>query len=253
MAATFIIPDFSDLRCVRDQLLTVPDFSVLSARDSMARLTKLVYLDLTFDLFQKQVSPAFLYSAFRDNEEHLNRIGREDVRLIVLRGYPFRATPPELLIKQKILDQYAALLSEFHGAALVYVPTVISRNTLSASQNPPGRLIQAIRSASADTGIAYRKSSRFFLIYDRDLLSFLAHHDGGMSGAGKTALCLEGVETTLEEISSGAERVTGRPVDGGRDGTAVVQYELPEGLVQMVPAVRYALEDMLVDITSYLF
>lgn len=247
MSATLILPGQTELKALQDNLTLLKDFTVVPFGEKLHKITRTVYFDLTFDIYQKSLTPSLLYSMFSESEQTVGQIALENVQIVALKSYPFRSNRIDLLVKQKLIDSYASVLAEFHRAKIVTVPMVISRHALTAVQNPPAGIIQSIRQGSAETS-KFKKNSRFIVIYDRDLLGFFMNPEG--PPAGNTVI--DGHELTLEEIATRTMNVAGQaPVQF--DSSNLIQYEYPQETAGRFQSVHYEFEDMIMDITSNLF
>lgn len=248
MSATLILPGHTEMAYIRENLEMLKDFSVIQSGNKLGRITKTIYLDLTFDIYQKAVTPSHLYSLFSENEQYLSQIDPEHVRLFALKNYPFRSNRIDLLIKQKVIDTYISVLGEFHRVKVLHVPTVISRHAFGVSQNPAVTLVNAIRLGNAES-VKFKKNSRYFVIYDRDLLGFFMKHQEDVK---KENAVVEGIEMSLEDICTRTSSVAGQSAVQF-DSANLIQHEYPPETAEQSQAVNYEFEDMIMDITSNLF
>lgn len=248
MSSTLILPGHTEMTYLRENLEMLKDFSVVQSGNKLGRITKTVYLDLTFDIYQKTITPSTLYSLFSENEQYLSQIDPGNVRLFALRSYPFRSNRIDLLLKQKVIDTYLSVLSEFHRVKTVHIPTVFSRHAFGVSQNPVVTLVNSIRLGTAETS-RFKKNSRYFVLYDRDLVGFFMKHQ---DDTRRENTVIEGVEISLEEVSARTSSVAGQAAVQF-DSANLIQYEYPPETAEQFRAVNYEFEDMVMDITSNLF
>lgn len=248
MSATLILPGHTEMAFLRENLELLKDFSVIQTGDKLGKITKTIYIDLTFDIYRKDVTPSQLYSLFSENEQYLAHIDMENTRLFVLRNYPFRSNRIDLLIKQKVIDTYVSVLGEFHKVRTLHLPTVVSRHAFGVSQNPVVSVVNSIRLGNAESS-RFKKNSRFFVIYDRDLLGFFMKH---LEDSKKENGVVEGIEMSLEDVCARTSSVAGQAAVQF-DSSNLIQYEYPPETAEQSPAVNYEFEDMIMDITSNLF
>ncbi len=247
MSSTLIMPDFTEIRAIKEKIEMLKELSIIPAGEKIQKITKRIYLDMTFDLFNKNITPSFLYQFFSDMEPVVNLLNMESTALICMKNYPFRTNLKHLLQKQKILDFYINILTEFFSANILYIPTIISRNSFQITNNPPIRIINALRLDNTEY-IHIRKNSRFVIIYDRDLIDIFMRPAEEM----KKNLILEGIEISLEDICNQTRDFTGdSPVSF--DQTNFINYEYPETTTDSINMINYDFKNMIMDITSFLF
>ncbi len=247
MFSTLILPENTDLYAIKEKLEMLRDFTIIPSGIMPQKNTTNIFLDLTFDLYNKIVTPSYLYKFFSESESILNSLISENNMLILLKCYPFRTNIKQYQHKQKLIDNFIEILVEFYKAKILTVPTIVSRHCFQLINNPPILIINALRLEKSEN-IKIKKSSRFFLLYERDFLEVLMNPGDKLS----KNMILEGVELSLDEIYSRTQKVTGEsPISF--DTINFVNYEYPQNAMDSFKAVNYDLEDMIMDITSFLF
>jgi hypothetical protein len=248
MRACLILPERTEIGAITDTLQTAMELETIEPGGVIDRQADSLFIDLTFDLYRRDVSVSWLYSEVGRIASMLEHYDTRDLRIYVLRGYPFRSNSRALLFRQRVLSDFCHALAEFHQARAVLVPTVISRQSFLSAQNPCVLIINAVRQDTA-TKVGLREDSRFRLIYEMDLLDALA---GGSLTPGNVPLAVEGAEISLRDVYEGASRAAGNtPVTW--DSKNFVHYDYPEGNFDTVSNLRYSFGDMMVDLISYLF
>lgn len=246
MNTTLVLSDYSEMCALQEKMSMLKDVSIIRSDERLPKGVNKLWLDLTFDLFNRRITPQSLYLCFSsmiDALEHFDAVGGQ---VVLLRNYPFRSNLPTFITVSKILEQFTQILTETYQAKSLFLPTIISRNSLHSVQSPPVRIIDALRLGSPET-IRVKEASRFVLIYEMDVLDIL-----GRDMLLKKDLVVEGVELTLEELYTRSQPIAGdSPVNF--DSRHFIQYEYPMLSSDSLNSVNYDLEDMLIDITSYLF
>ena len=247
MSFTLILPEQSELKSLQENLESLKDVQIISIDDHLEKITRKTYIDLSLDIFNRNITPATLYRIFENLEEMLARMESTGSEIFLIRIYPYRTNIKSFLILQKIMDNYTSTLTEYYGVRQIFLPTVISRHCFQGACSPPGRIINALRMDHSES-IKIKKTSRFFVIYARDVLEFLFRPEEEK----KNHIIIEGIEMSLEEIYEKTKPFSGEtPIRF--DSQNFLNYEYPISPAEPFHSINYTFEDMLIDITSNLF
>lgn len=247
MSLTLILPEQSELKAVQENLESLKDVHIISIEDRLDKITKKTYIDLSLDIFNRIFTSGSLYRIFEHLEVFLSRLESSGSEIFLIRSYPFRTNVKHFLVLQKIIDDYSSTLTEFFDIRQIFLPTVISRHCYQGSCSPPGKIINALRMDHTET-IKLKRNSRFFVIYDRDVIEFLLRPDEDK----KKHIIIEGIEMSLEEIYEKTKPISGEtPIQF--DSQNFLNYEYPISPAESYQSINYSFEDMLIDITSNLF
>jgi hypothetical protein len=209
--------------------------------------TSLVYLDLTFDIFNKSVTEEYLYDQFSRIHSSLGPLNYPDGTLTIIKNYPFKTNINKFLRIKCIIDSFVSFLSEFYRSRIIFIPSIISRHGFQVLNSPPIKLINALRLDKSDQ-VNVREASRFYLIYEMDALDSIYNRKGVL----EKDLVIEGIELTLRDIYDRSCRIVGNtPVRF--DPANFINFEYPSENSETVLSLNYDLEDMVIDITNYLF
>ncbi len=247
MSSVLILPDHTEMKALEEKLGLIKDFQIVSGGERPSMLTRKLYIDLTFDIFNRNITERVLYNQFAELTSVLELFDSRNSILIAVRHYPFRTNLESHLRLQRIVDSYISFLNEFYEARILFIPNIISRHCFQFINNPPVRLINAVRLDKTEQ-IAVRDNSRFFLIYEMDILDIFQKLDG----EAKKNHVIEGLELSLADIYQRTIRVTGNtPVSFNSKN--FINYEYPSESSELLSSLNYDLEDMVIDITSFLF
>lgn len=245
---TFIVPDRSELGLLKDRLLDHEGVSVLHWGEELDFASKQIVLDLTFDFFDQEVTPAYLYRRFADLQGSLESLRHSKSQICLIKNYPFSTDFSSLLKVEKILSQYIHLLIEYNSARLILIPNIIDRALFDHISHPAINIIHA-----AHKGKNYRSrvkdSSRVNLIYSEDLLRQLTTCLRSEESSNRI---IEGLEVTLSKVSEAAQLIAGRsPI--AFDSGHFVQYHYPNVSGTVQNDVHYELENMIMELMTSLF
>jgi len=243
-----IPPLHTELKSIEDKLGMLKGFSFLPLGEKPLAFPDNVFIDFTFDFFDQEVSSFFLIQQAGLIIKILEEANFKSDSIVVLRSYPFRTNINKLILKQRILDKVMEILEEFFNIRIFFLPTIISRNGFSRSKNPALRLINSMR-IDKPASIEVKDISRFFLIYEMDIIDFFSSH---FEKIHKNRAVIEGLELTLGEIHGRAIPVTGETSIQFNQHN-FIHFEYPMENSETIRCLNYELEDMLMDITSFLF
>lgn len=244
-----VIPEKTELKSLEEKLLLLKDIQIIPSGASGVQNGQETLLDLTFDIFSRDVSEEYLYGQFSRIHLTLESLGCRagGGSLTVLKNYPYKTNINRFLRFRRIVDSFVSFLVEFYNSRIIFIPSVISRHGFQYLSSPPVRLINAIRLDRTDQ-VSVRDASRFFLIYDMDILNTVFNR----KGPPERDLVIEGIELSLRDIYDRASRIVGNtPIRF--DQANFINFEYPGENSDAVSSLNYDLEDMVIDITSYLF
>ncbi len=249
MQSVLVLLENTEMKSLEEKLLLLNDLQIVTAgAPGTISASPELFLDLTFDIFNKNISEEYLYGQFSRIHMSLDSLyHRGGGALKVIKNYPFTTNVNRFLRIHRIIDSFVSFLGEFYNAKIIFIPNIISRHGFQILSSPPIKLINALRLDKTDQ-VNVRDASRFYLIYEMDAINAVYNRKGAL----EKDLVIEGLELSLRDIYDRACRIVGNtPVHF--DPAYFINFEYPPENSDNVQSLNYDLEDMVIDITSYLF
>ncbi|MGA2142833.1 MAG: hypothetical protein ABSG94_10490 [Brevinematales bacterium] len=247
MQSVLLLPENTEMKSLEEKIRLLKDIRIVPAGSEETFSAPLVYLDLTFDIFNKNVTEEYLYNQFSLIHATLGPLNYPEGVLTIIKNYPFKTNVNRFLRILRIIENFVSFLSEFYRARIIFVPSIISRHGFQILNTPPIRLINALRLDKTDQ-VNVRDASRFYLIYEMDALDSIYNRKAVL----EKDIVVEGIELSLRDIYERSCRIVGNtPVRF--DQANFINFEYPEENSDPVLCLNYDLEDMVIDITNYLF
>ncbi len=246
MQSMLLLNENTEMNVLEEKFSLASDFRILHMDSAPSHEPCEFYLDLTFDIFNQNVDERFLFGIFSGLYPFIEAADTKNGSLIIIKNYPYRTNIEKLLRLQRIIESFISYLSEFYNAKTIFIPSVISRLGFQNLKCPPVKLLNALRMDKTEQ-VGVRESSRFYLIYDMDIIGVIFRKQGLEKN-----LVVEGLEISLHDIYERACRIIGNAPVNFNPGY-FINYEYPAENADTLLSINYDLEDMFIDITSFLF
>jgi hypothetical protein len=248
-SAIILTPRHTELFAIEDKFRMTGILDMIPVDyENLEIKTKNLFLDLTFDFFDKEITPYFLYTLFAKLQKITEQISPNITNFYVIKHYTYSTNIDRLIFIQRIIDQFVEILTDFAEARLILSPCIISRYCMNRVSNPASCLINTIR-MNKSARIKISENSRFSIIYGLDLVSILM--DIVKDGFSKP-LVIEGIDMSLKEISDTAQRVAG-DCHISFDKTNFFNFHFPDINAHFINRINYEFENIMIDLVSNLF
>ncbi len=246
--ATIISSGDTEIGSIRDKFEALKDFEFIGLNEIPENYGKKILVDFTFDIFNKDLRPEFLFRVFSDLQKHFDALRFTGTPFNFIINYPFGTNQKNYLYFQRIIDRYLELLGEFYNVKQVLIPNIISRFCFTKIQSPVIHIINSARMGKS-LKVNLTENSRVTLIYGIDLVTSLLT---ALDHIGNHNVIIEGIDLCLKDIDEIARRIAGEaPIQFDKE--RFIKYNYPGTQGSTVNNINYEFENMMIDLVNNLF